>query len=59
MMQNARSHPTSTPQHETFYLMIFVTFEREGQENWPFFPQVDVAVRWVHKNKFKKKMNTK
>jgi hypothetical protein len=55
MMQNSRSHPTSTPLHETFYLMIFVTFEREGQENWPFFPQVDVAVGWVHKNKLKKK----
>jgi hypothetical protein len=38
----SRSHPTSTP-HDTFYVIISVTFEREGHSNWPFLPQVDVA----------------
>jgi hypothetical protein len=27
----SRSHPTSTPLHDTFYVMISVTFECEGQ----------------------------
>jgi hypothetical protein len=38
-----RPHPTSTPLHDTFYVMISVTFECEGQADCPFLLQVDVA----------------
>jgi hypothetical protein len=43
LCNTCRSHPTSTPLHDTFYLMISVTFECEGHANWPFLLQVDVA----------------
>jgi len=39
----SRSHPTSTSLHDTFYVMISVTFECEGQADCPFLLQVDVA----------------
>ncbi len=38
-----RSHPTSNPLHDKFYVMISVTFEREGHANLPFLLQVDVV----------------
>jgi hypothetical protein len=38
-----RSNPTSTPLHQTFYVMISVTFECEGNPNWPFLLQVDIS----------------
>jgi hypothetical protein len=39
----SRSHPTSPPLHDTFYVMISVTFNYERYVNWPFLLQVDVA----------------
>jgi hypothetical protein len=54
-----------TPLHAKFYVMISVTFEREGHANWPFFLQVDVAgdgstttnikintSEWIHQNEY-------
>ena len=38
-----RYHPTSTPLHDTFYVMISVTFECKGQADRLFLLQVDVA----------------
>ncbi len=46
------SHPTSTPLHDTFYVMISVTFERQVHVKWPLLLQVDVAGGWVYKNQY-------
>jgi hypothetical protein len=43
LFNTSRSHPTSTPLHHTFYVMISVTFECEGNPNLPFLLQFDVA----------------
>jgi hypothetical protein len=48
VMNTCRSHPTSTPLHGTFYVMISVTFERQGRANWPFLLDFDVARGWVY-----------
>jgi hypothetical protein len=37
------SHPTSPPLHDSFYVMISVTFKREENANWPFLLKVGVA----------------
>jgi hypothetical protein len=40
LFNTSRSHPTSTPLHNTLHVMISVTFESEGNANWPFLLQV-------------------
>ncbi len=52
-----RSHPTPKTLHDTFYVMISLTFESEGYASWPFLLQVDVAGDGSTKTNFK--MNTK
>ncbi len=44
LCNTSRFHPTSTSLHNTFYVMISLTFECEGPANWPFLLQVDAAV---------------
>jgi hypothetical protein len=57
LCKTCRSHPASTPLHDTFYVMISVTFECERHANWPFLLQVDVARDGSTKTNIK--MNTK
>jgi hypothetical protein len=57
LFNTSRSHPTSTPLHHTFYVIISVTFESEGNANWPFLLQVEIAGDGSTKTNIK--MNTK
>jgi hypothetical protein len=42
MMQPVSSHPTSTPPHWQFYVMLPATFKSEGHANWPARLQVEL-----------------